>query len=199
MAADSSLNILSASDSRPLHMQWLIFSFSNPSVALACPLLIQVYPGSYQNYIKSLLKKLSLVSFDFLTFFLTSELPCFFLPFSPWPQSRYGQAWFHRLYHRNQKQCSAAGISRRFLPLAEQPTNEGTAEILAFLRQLLPMQTDDFNQNTDFYVPTSLDPESVVLYDGQQRCRLHEVGKTYKYQPLLILYKFMIKNQTLNF
>ena len=86
-----------------------------------------------------------------------------------------------------------------FLHLVWQPSDEETAEILAFLRQLQPVQTDDFNQSAGLYTPTSRDPEGVILYDGQQLYRLCEAGKTYKQQPLLIIYRFTIKNQTLNF
>lgn len=86
-----------------------------------------------------------------------------------------------------------------FLHLVWQPTDEETAEILAFLRQLQPVQTDDFNQSAGLYVPTSRDPEGVILYDDQQLYRLYEAGKTYKHQPLLIIYKFSIKDQALNF
>ena len=86
-----------------------------------------------------------------------------------------------------------------FLHLVWQPTDEETAEILTFLRQLRPVQTDDFNQSAGLYVPTSLDPEGVILFNGQQLYRLCEAGKTYKHQPLLIIYKFSIKDQTLNF
>ena len=68
------------------------------------------------------------------------------------------------------------------LHLVWQPTDEESAEILAFLRQLRPVQ-----------------PDGVIFYDDQQLYRLCEAEKTYKHQPLLIIYKFSIKDQTLNF
>ena len=49
------------------------------------------------------------------------------------------------------------------LHLVWQPTDEESAEILAFLRQLRPVQTDDFNQSAGLYTPTSLDPEGVIF------------------------------------
>ena len=84
-----------------------------------------------------------------------------------------------------------------FMDLAWQPSEEERDWILAFLRQLKPVQTDDFNQSADLFVLTDRDPQGVILYHDAYLYRVCTAGKSYQGQPLLIIYKQSIDGQTL--
>ena len=83
-----------------------------------------------------------------------------------------------------------------FRHLAWQPSQEEKDWILDFLRQLKPVQTDDFNQSADLFVLTSRDLQGVILYHDAFLYRVGTASKFYRGQPLLIIDKKIIIGQT---